>query len=228
MIGISICAWRRPDYLKRVLGSIGNAEGSKDVALIISIDGDPDEEVVKAARKIKFAPAMVTVHTRHIGCNLNTKFALTHAFAHFDYVIHLEDDTPIAHDTLKMFEWMRGFGSRPDIFTVTAWGFLPWDPKPEHNGQFILRRHFSCWGWATWRDRWAEMQREWTQGPDHGASWDYQVDNVRKGRFQVQPLVSRTENIGAMLGTHRGDYRLNYWAGSESFKPPSSYKLIEP
>lgn len=221
---LSLVLWRRPEYTKRVLDSLSRCDGISSYIIIIGIDGEGSEEVVKLARAVSFCPTLILLHNQHKGCNLNTKLTLMYAFQHFDYVIHLEDDTPLAPDGLRFFEWARQFGNDPAIYTVSGWGLLPKPPSSKDDPAKAVRRgHYSCWTWATWKDRWQEMQQGWTTGDDQNASWDYRVGELRGNRAQIQPVVSRTINIGAELGTHRGDYPLTEWAGMKGFKAPEKY-----
>lgn len=226
MKAISLCLWRRPEYTRKVLESIRVQPGGSDYTLFIGIDGEGPDPVAAIADSIKFAPKQIVRHRSHVGCNQNTKLTLARAFEKSDYVIHLEDDTPLGLDALKYFEWAQQFGTDRSLFTVGAWGIIPkLASKPQDNEVAIRRSHFSVWAWATWKDRWLEMERDWTTESDTKLSWDYQVDKVRAGRFQIQPIVSRSNNIGSDLGTHRGDYLLAEWAGSKDFKIPTTYRL---
>lgn len=222
---ITLAAWRRPDYTKQVLDSIRRAHGVEDYALLIGVDGKGHEDVVKLVRSVDFVPSQVLINNQHVGCNLNTKYILMYAFQHFDYVIHLEDDTPIAPDALRYFEWASQFTSDPTVFVVSAWGVLPRGKAQPNDHQRIVKTGlFSCWGWATWKDRWLEMQQAWSLDGDMHKSWDIRVDEVRGSRYQLQPIISRSNNIGEHLGTHRGACHVGEWAGSPGFKTPTEYQ----
>lgn len=222
--------WRRPAYTGRVLDSLRKATGIGSYHLFVSVDGEGDPAVEKLLGRVDFCPFSVSSNGHHIGCNANTHAALAMAFTEADYVIHLEDDTPLAPDALRFFEWCKQFGNDSRVFTVSAWGVLPRpSARPNDSALAVMRQHFSCWAWATWKDRWLEMQAKWTVGPDHSqggdhTSWDFVLDrNVRGARFQIQPVVSRTTNIGSDLGTHRGDCLVVDWAGSPGFQAPPAY-----
>lgn len=231
MKGISLCLWKRPKYTAAVIDSLRHQPSIKDYWIFIGIDGAGGEEVIKLARAIDFCKTTVLVHSHHVGCNDNTRFTLTAAFTYFDYVIHLEDDTPLAPDGLSYFEWAQRFGNDERIFTVSAWrhpdGWLPVKGgkcPEEESGKVSLGQFYTCWAWATWRNRWFEMLRGWTQSDDQTLSWCRAVSTVRGERWETQPRISRASNIGLEMGNHRGDCPLSYWAGSPGFKSPQSFQ----
>lgn len=222
---ITLALWRRPDYTRQVLESLAKCPQFSDYLLIIGIDGGGDPDVEAVAKGFN-ARAMIDVRDRHIGCNQNTKLLLQRAFSfpECDYVIHLEDDTPVAPDALTWFEWAGKLRENPNIFTVS--GYAGQKPKEKLIGQentAIYRPYFSCWGWATWRDRWQEMRNNWPYASDYELSWCRHVNEVRSGRCQIEPFVSRTNNIGDLLGTHRGSALHEYWAGSPGFQPQETF-----
>lgn len=226
MKGLTLCAWRRPKYLQAVLDALSKCAGIEDYILYIGIDGDGGDETIEIARKVKFTLTDILLHTHRVGCNLNTKHIQMYAFQHFDYVVHLEDDTLPAPDTLRYFDWAKQFRKDSSIMTVSAWGMLPkLAETPDDNARVIKRCHFSSWGWATWKDRWQEMQQDWVSNDDMASSWDFGVEETRKrlNCQQIQPRISRINNIGSELGTHRGECRLTEWAGSPGFKAPDKF-----
>jgi GNT-I family protein len=226
MKALSLCLWRRPAYTRMVLDSLARCPEIGGYVLFAGVDGGGCPGVLRELHAFSACRVVTSVRPEHIGCNQNTKLTLVEAFQASDYVIHLEDDTPLAPDGLRFFEWAHQFGVDPSVFTVSGWGILPKpDPHPDDPARVIRCDHFSCWTWATWRDRWQEMLKDWTTGGDMDtdASWDCQVGRIRGDRFQIKPVISRTTNIGSDLGTHRGDCLVEDWAGRDGFVPPKEF-----
>lgn len=233
MNAITLSLWRRPQYALRVVDSLRKCHGIGDYQLFVNVDGGGPPEMKQIADSIDFAPCQTTIQSQHLGCNQMTRIALDQGFEYSDYAIHIEEDTIVAPDTLQYFEWGRGFGNNPAIFTVNAWrhdrGWLP-----ENGGEMFVDEEglastlpfFNCWVWATWRDRYQEMVAGWTTGTDSTRSWDYAVSDVRRNRLGVQPLTSRAMNIGDKDGIHRGGHFLSFWAGSPTFFKPRHFLLI--
>jgi hypothetical protein len=226
MKAISLCLWRRPNYTRTVLESLARCSEIGTYTIFAGIDGGGDASVIKELNAFNACRVISVLRKQHVGCNENTKLTLAEAFQESDYVIHIEDDTPIAPDALRFFEWANQFGSDKSVFTVSGWGVLP-KPEPQPNDPARIFRiyNFSSWVWATWKDRWDEMLQNWSTRGDMDHSWDCQLDVIRGSRVQIQPVISRTTNIGNVLGTHRGECLVENWAGREGFSSPEEFIL---
>jgi hypothetical protein len=236
---ITLCLWRRPKYTREVLNALRNCRGIGDYLLLIQQDGADDRgdvgqsEVRAICEKIDFAPARIVSESEHLGCNMNTRRALATGFRYADYVIHIEDDIQVAPDALQYFEWARQFRSDPSVFVVSIWEWPGFGEvrTVEQNTHVKWHPGLSIWGFATWRDRWQQMDQGWTSSTDDKAeSWDQYLETHVKGdhRGSLCPMVSRCINIGSEDGTHCGDHLLPYWAGSLAFhrrNPPTYQKL---
>ena len=229
---ITMPVWGRPQYAFKALESLSHCAGIEHYLLLIHIDGACHQDMKKLACSVEFCERIVVEHGEKLGCNGNTRHALAHGFKESNFVIHVEEDVVLAPDTLRWFEWANQFGSDADIFTVNAWrhdvGWLPesGSPKPADEDQKASKiPFFNCWGWATWIDRWREIDAGWTNGTDLSLSWDVKVSEIRGNRMGIQPHISRAMNIGSGGGVHRGDCLLTHWAGIEGFKTTSNYTL---
>lgn len=234
---ITLVFWKRPQYAKRVLEHLAGCKGIDDYHLVIQLDGPPMQQMHDVCRRLTFArTAEVKQFERNMGCNHSTKTALQRGFELGDYVIHVEEDVILAPDSLRFFEWGEQFGSDTSLLNIAALhhpdGWLP-GHGPFPMGQEVEKKvkregGFSCWGWSTWKDRWVELEKNWSTGTDRGLSWDVRVEEMRRkwNSSQLMPYISRIMNIGAEGGVHRGDYLLPYWAGSPGFVMPDNYTLV--
>ena len=170
-IAITMCAWRRPDNLEKVLDSIIDGGGNAHI-IHLSIDGGwPTEqkEMVKLVNQ-KFADKdlkpSVTVHEVNLGVTKNLYQVLNRAFEDpsIDAVIHLEDDT-VVHP--QFFEYMREslerYADEEAIFTISGYSNsnLPWHTEHWGDNNVGLRPWFTPWGWALWRSTWDELKDQW-------------------------------------------------------------------
>lgn len=236
---ITLCCWRRPLYTRRVLDALRQCPGIHDYTILIQQDGADDRgdigqsEVRRFCERVNFAPCRIVSESEHLGCNQNTRRALAAGFRHADYVIHIEDDIQVSPDALQYFEWAKQFGSDPSVFVASIWEWPSFGElrKPEQDTHVKWHPGLSIWGFATWRDRWEQMNRGWTDSKDDGVvSWDVHLETTVKGaeRGSLCPMVSRSINIGSENGTHCGDHLLSYWAGAKSFhrKNPQTYQRL--
>ncbi len=234
---ITLCLWRRPNYTRQVLDALSRCVGISDYTILAHLDGPPDGQLSNICGQFTACPLLLMQSAQHIGGNASTRRVLNMAFQMADYVIHDEDDVVFAPDALRYFEWARQFEHDASLLTIAAW--YPeesWvrehgDPAPhatERHRKVVFLPNFHAWGWATWRSRWSGIREHWTTGTDHTRSWDVALCAYRNatGRGQLIPLVSRTNNIGAELGTHRGDCLLSEWAGSPGFPTEIAYERV--
>jgi hypothetical protein len=179
---ITMAAWRRPDYFKKVLDGIVNNPEHEEYGIIISIDGGYPEET-KEMRNICLSHKLskqirVHISNTNLGCAANTYMCTMLGFMESDYVIHLEDDTVPGKDFLRYMEWAgEEFKDNKEIFSVNAFNRL--EPSTQLEDKDFLykvesRKLFTCIGWAIWRRIWEEMETKW-----FGIHWSQEV--YRKG-----------------------------------------------
>lgn len=242
-INIAISAYNRPEYSRRSLASIIGAKGfSPDkYQIYCSIDCDDDGNINQEVYSIYASysgPLTLSTAPIKLGCNYNVKSVLELAWEDKpDFVLMIEDDIIISDDALKYIEWAaEKYKDDPSVRTVGLWGHdsQPSLPIPQKDyGKAMRQNYFTCWGWGTWRDRWNEMNKNWTTGDDsHDTSWDVIVSSHLGDRVEVLPAISRAYNCGEHGGTHRGrawpglvasglvdpDGELNYWEHTEKQK----------
>lgn len=238
---ITCCFWRRPVYTQMVLDALRACHGIGDYLLLIQQDGADhrgdigQSQVRKICERIDFADARIISEDQHLGCNQNTRKALAAGFRHSDYVIHVEDDILLSNDALKYFEWCRQFGSDPRLFIASAWGYPPaWKPSssyakpPTTDYDVSSSAWLWIWGFATWEDRWRDMDAGWTNcWNDRDESWDCVLnERVRGSRESLMPHTGRSYNIGDNDGTHRGAAKPEYWAGSTGFDNHGTFRRV--
>jgi hypothetical protein len=198
-MNITVSAYNRPDYLERTLSALSRCHGVGDCRVAVLLD--PCEETPRQwslATKFGFE---VVQFSSHVGCNLAICGSLTYGFGTMgsEYHVHLEDDTVPTRDCLRWFAWAgEKYRGNPGVLDVSGYHKI----GNGHLDQCGLRRWFTPWGWATWKDRWLGLQAGWHSAAD-GVSWDVVVNHVlRASRYEVFPTVSRIQNIGAEKGTH--------------------------
>jgi glycosyltransferase involved in cell wall biosynthesis len=234
-----MCVWKRPAYTARVLNALRRCPEISGYELLIHVDGGAPEEVLRIARAVDFCDSEVFIKTRNLGCNGNTRDALRSGFELSDYVVYLEDDILVSRDALTFLEWCRPFGRYPCIWSAGLWEPLkpaPWGwtsrrspPYPEGYDETAgMALGFHVWGFAIWRDRWEEMDRNWTKGTDRELSWDVQItQNVRGSRCSLESLCCRAINIGDEGGVHGVGCMPSRWVESPGVKisNPPAFRL---
>jgi len=230
---ITLVGWRRPDYFKQVVDSMINAEGIEEYKVIVSLDGgegkqhhDKQVEMMNIVRDAGFTDYTIMLNNKNLGCAGNTGKVLREGFKEADRVIHLEDDTVLHPDALRFFEAMlEHYEHDKRIWSISGytngnlnkdWNLIGDWTEPNIIG---LRKWFSCWGWAMWKDRF-ETITHWfgisnpegnildanEDSPDEfldkivlddKGSWGIPMNHYwRAGRLEVSPSTSFVQNIG--------------------------------
>lgn len=198
---------RRLEYTLQVLDSLRACFAkSGPLPTALFVDCGP-EEVANAARSFaEEADAFVRVDVagNHLGCNANTFRALRDGFTTYDSVIALEDDTVLAPDALEYFLWgLAQYKNDSSVFSIS--GYHRTTERDDEKLYGASRRQwFTPWGWATWADRFADIENSLAvKSVPPGQSWDVYVNqNARSDRYEVYPALSRVQNIGATDGQH--------------------------
>lgn len=203
---LTISLYNRQKYTEQLLAALNQCYGIEDYS--ISICCEPGfKNIEKLAKDFRPEQTEVIINNRRLGCNTNIYQCLAIGFSKNDYHIHFEDDTIPAKDCLKYFEWARDKSYDKSLLTVC--GYVNSDnitehyyPKNEMIEKVSRRCWFTPWGWATWKDRFEEMEKVWDFQAKNG-SWDATINHlVRNDRWELFPTVSRIQNIGAEMGTH--------------------------
>ena len=158
-IAVVLFAHRRPQHLQRVLDSLAASGGSSDLPLRIYCDGPRSEaeqadcEAVRAVAQGArgFGALRVLARPRNLGLARSVVTGLDETFAEHSRVMVLEDDLCVHPGFL---DYLRAaldrYSTVPRVGAIHA--YTP--DLPGLSAPYFLRGG-DCWGWATWRDRWA-------------------------------------------------------------------------
>lgn len=206
MNSLTVTVCRRPEYTRQTLRALAKCDGIEGWDVSIFVDRQCEQTVGVAVQE-RLPAWNVYGSSGPIGCNENVRRAFIHGLSVADYHVHIEDDTVPARDALAFFRWARKFGTDPTVFCVCGFSRRGGAIDEATRGQ-----DYTAWGFATWRDRWQEMNSNWSADP--AVSWDTWMEwHVRKGRLAITPLASRIQNIGEFGGTYNNPH---VWA-SEQF-----------
>lgn len=199
---LSISLYNRPNYTKIVLDSLNKCFGIDEYSIFIHCEPS-NNEVIELAKRFRPDQTKLIINSVKYGCNKNIYHCLKNGFDTNNYHIHFEDDTVPGKDCLRYFEWAGNeYEKDNNIFSVTS--YSKFKNKEELDTSKVLRnKWFTPWGWATWVDRWREIDEFLYSNLNGIDSWDLIIDkSLRKDRYEIYPLIARTQNIGAELGTY--------------------------
>ena len=224
---ITITAWKRPQYVKQVLGALSRCYNIHDYLLIACIEPIQDnchynDELVKLFEDINFCDKII-IKNRDRLASANAYSALTKGFAMGDYVILLDDDHVLSKDALLYFEYCnKEFKNDIHCFGACAYSREANYLLDNENVKYhIVKLNFFTNGFATWKDRWEELggMRDTWDFEQVTGGYDFKINLIRNNRYMIHPVLSRIQNIGKEDGFHNAsidffnDYvHLNQWA----------------
>lgn len=164
---IVLFAYNRPSHTEQTLNALALNIEAEDSELYIFCDGNKidslalDVEKVNKVKEIalsenRFKKVHVKIRENNIGLADSILEGVTEIVNKHGKVIVLEDDIVVTKDFLNyMNKSLDMFEKKENVFHIN--GF-----NNESNLQFLLDDYYflnfmSCWGWATWKDRWNKL-----------------------------------------------------------------------
>jgi hypothetical protein len=208
---ITMTAFKRTNYFKTVLNSIKNSMDYCRTYLPIYISIDYySEEIPTLVKSIDWTEIHMLINNPSVGCNQNTRNAISYGLSIKDSVIHIEDDTVMSKDAIKFFvDMLKMFHDDSSIVSVTGYNrtiSLDLDNKSDFS-KIEQQNHFTCWGAAFWKHKADILLDNWIQTcnkENSSISWDSHINDnifIPNKLYQVKPMISRIQNIGAEDGT---------------------------
>ena len=160
-IEVALLLYNRPEHGEAVIRSL-IADGLQRLRVFMDF---PDKEEVKVKQE-KMLALLDTVrknmdvvlhrHSKKQGLANSVRFALDTCFKDSDAVVLLEDDCVLRPGGLAFFfEGLTRLRSDSRIRSLS--GYLhPCDFVFGGEDELLLLNRFCTWGWATWKERWAD------------------------------------------------------------------------
>lgn len=163
---IVLFVYNRPDHTRQTIEALQKNELAKESELFIFSDAAKNEDAVEKVNEVRrYIKAIdgfkkVTVTEREKNCGLAESIidGVTKIINEYGKVIVLEDDLVTSPYFLKfMNEALEFYKNEKKVWHIS--GYTPPFDKSE------IKKHFfiyptSCWGWATWSDRWKYFKKD--------------------------------------------------------------------
>jgi hypothetical protein len=112
--------------------------------------------IVRAASG--FRSIKVVERERNLGLARNVIQGVTEALAEADRVVVMEDDIEVQSDYLAFLNAaLDHYQDRTEVWSISGYMY-PVVLDTTFRWDSLLYRRFSCWGWATWADRWSRVE----------------------------------------------------------------------
>lgn len=244
---IVIFAFNRLNTLKRVLANIlkcenlhGNGGGRKMYAFVDGPRNDGDIERTAQVRKLLedfrsyyYSDLELVCRERNFGCEKNIPCGISQVLDIHGRAIVIEDDILVSRYFLNyMDKALELYESNPKIWCINAWRCRFVKLPHDFGHDVYLDNRNMCWGWGTWKDRFAAVDFTMADWKDFIArpgsadavdaagfglrgmierqyarqlnTWDVQCSYhmIKNGLWAVEPRLAMTKNIGSCGGVH--------------------------
>ncbi|WP_302260276.1 hypothetical protein [Desulfovibrio piger] len=255
-MNIAIFTFNRPDLLQRTLTALEDNDLANKASVTFFCDGprhEKDEPGTRAVHELAkkargFASVEVVERPKNMGCAASIIDGLTEMFRLHERLIVIEDDIVTSPYTLRFLSGgLARYADHEKVFNIAAW-------TPPHIARKIPASYpydvyaiprFNCWGWASWRDRFQDidwdvqdyqifknsphLRKAFNAGGDDLSpmldmqmedkinSWAIRADYARfkKNMVGINPVRSYALNIGMGSGTHTTT-ATTYWDSDTS------------
>jgi hypothetical protein len=155
---ICIFAYNRPIHLERTLGALAQNIEANQSQIYIFIDGPKNEsdiaevsESIQIAKRAKgFNRKQVIISEENKGLAKSIKTGINKIFETHSKVIVLEDDILTSNYFLKYMNIaLDKYKENQDVASIQSFSIIPGVSE-----NYFFLPGADCWGWATWKDRW--------------------------------------------------------------------------
>ncbi len=227
---IVIFAFNRPASLQRMIGSLKQNSLYEDSEKFIYVDGPRSEkEQGKVDEVIAFAKSItanVSISSVNKGLGNSIIEGVSAVIEKYGKAIVLEDDLVFTPNFLSYMNQALDFYETDNrIISICGYGLKIKRPK-DYLGDVYLSGRSSSWGWATWKDRWQQIDwevKDWNQlavdrkrqkafnkngsdmfamlkdymeGRNHSWAIRFCYNQFKLGKYSVCPFLSKVNNEG--------------------------------
>jgi len=166
---VAVFAFNRPVHLRKTLDALAISDVVPRVAVTVFCDAPRSESDAAACRQVRkvaeeprrFLSTEVVCRDRNLGCAGSVIDGVNQILRDADRVIVVEDDIVLSPQALEYLRRaLEEYEDKQAVYSIAAWAPpFPVVPADYPYSSYFFPR-FHCWGWATWRDRWA--RNDWT------------------------------------------------------------------
>lgn len=210
-MNIAIFAFNRPELLHRTLTALAANDLADKASVTFFCDGprrEKDEPGTRAVRELAkkkqgFAAVEVVERPKNMGCAASVIDGLMEMFRLHERVIVIEDDIVTSPHTLRFLsEGLARYADSENVFNIAAWTppHIARDLPVDYPYDVYAIPRFNCWGWASWRDRFQDID------------WDV----IDYQEFKKSPQLRRAFNVGgedlSPMLDRQMESKINSWA----------------
>ncbi|ENT6808903.1 glycosyltransferase [Vibrio vulnificus] len=159
---IVVFVYNRPWHTQQTIEALQKNELSDQSDLILYSDGPKNDQSRSQVQEVRnylktvsgFKSIKIIERDKNWGLAANIIDGVSEVINHYGKVIVMEDDIVTSPSYLSfMNQALDYYQNENKVWHVSGWNY------PIEYQENFLWRTMNCWGWATWRDRWAEFDR---------------------------------------------------------------------
>ncbi|MBN8453807.1 glycosyltransferase [Accumulibacter sp.] len=202
---VALFVYNRPTHTRRTLDALARNIGAAQVDLYVFSDGPKrteDESGVAEVRSLfnnedRFHSVTLFAEDSNRGLAAAIIAGVSDVLDRHEMVIVLEDDIITSPQFLQFLtEALIFYRDHEAVWHISGWNY----PIKACDGEYsaFLWRVMNCWGWATWKDRWALFERspeetlrlfspeqKWQFNLDGSHDFFSQVEKNARGRIRT-------------------------------------------
>ena len=164
---IVVFAYRRPRHLEQALQALSTNSEAKTLPLVLIVDGPKQSSdclgiqlCLRVASRFSqcFQSLEVVARPVNLGLYESLTSGITGLFEKYEQLIVVEDDLVVSQGFLAyMLKGLDIYNGNPHVASVHGYA-LPF--KGVEAPETFFLRGADCWGWATWREKWALFRHD--------------------------------------------------------------------
>ncbi len=208
---IVIFAFNRIDVIKTLIKTLHANSEAKDSDVFVYVDGARPEVDGEAEKVQKVQDYIRNLSGfKSLTCNLSAKnkklapsiiAGVTEIINKYGRCIVLEDDLILSNNFLAwMNQCLDKYQNNKDVFQIS--GFTPSVMKNgETNGDVFFTGKAHSWGWATWKDRWEQVD------------WDMNYwEEFSKNKQMQRAFATIGNEMPGLLFAQKEGKKSTWWA----------------
>ncbi len=165
---VILFVYNRIEHAQKTIEALKAVDQADQISLIIYSDGptsdQADKQKVEQVRSYlrllqrdhPFSTTALNEREENLGLARSVISGVTEVLARWDSVIVLEDDIVVSVPFYEvMNQLLNEYKEDSQVNSIS--GYMYPVAIPRESSDFFLMKRASSWGWATWRDRWEQV-----------------------------------------------------------------------
>ena len=205
---IILFTYNRLSHTKQTIDALKKNELAKNSELFIYSDGGKDEDSWNKVGEIRqylesvvgFKNITIIKRDVNIGLAQNIIDGVTKIINQYGKIIVLEDDIVTSPYFLNfMNDSLNFYEKTSKVWHISGWNYPISD---ENLDDVFLYRTMNCWGWATWKDRWNNYEKnpqKLLSSFSEKNIYEFNLDNATNFWEQVEKNHTKQMNTWAIF-----------------------------